>query len=338
MGKTKIAICSNDAEYRKRLITCWMHHYSERYDVFAYTSVQEIPKEQVDDYHVIVTDDTEIECWENINRIKERLVFLYEKDEDVPSLEGIVYEQKYQEVYKLQKKIEQMYKMTNRKLKKTSGQVVGVYALGNENKQLPFCAVCAQEYATKGKTIVINFQQNSSFETDEERKHIVFCMEDIMTMAKTGVFTKSRFLRALGQEENWDYVYSVKNTECLAEMTYEMYEKMLELLVQEFQYESIIINFGAPFSGMFDVMESCDDFYLLVANQEALNEREQFFLRELEARNMEAFGQKIVRLELPEAVTGALGWRRLSAQWRWSRVGDFVRWNMEEGKKDGPLV
>ena len=38
----------------------------------------------------------------------------------------------------------------------------------------------------------------------------------------------------IGYEENWDFVYSVKNMECLVEVNEGMFREAIKLLIQEF--------------------------------------------------------------------------------------------------------
>ena len=76
---------------------------------------------------------------------------------------------------------------------------------------------------------------------------------------------------AIGHENTWDYVYSVKNTECLAEVTDDTYKEMLKLLTQELGYEMIIINFGAVFLGVHSLMNLCERIYFLTHKPEAAN-------------------------------------------------------------------
>ena len=113
---------------------------------------------------------------------------------------------------------------------------------------------------------------------------------------------------------------------------------MVELLAESFEYEYIILNFGAVFRGIYDVMKSCDAFYFLTTRKETKNERELFFLEELELRGLEDFGQRINLVEMANAFEQSGGWRKTMAQWRWSDIGDFVRWSMKEGDKNGSIM
>lgn len=332
--KIKLAICSKDVEYRERFIRCWMHHYKSEYEIYAYETVKEIIISNRTLHHVIITDYVENEDIEVLRERQEKVIVLYSEDvaNSSEEVDFLVCEHKYQELYKIQKTVQGLVKEKEGiSSKKRECKMIGVYSLGCENQQIPFCAMAASEYGEKGKTLIINLQQNSGMETDIEAAFDSFGMEDVMTISETGIYTKARLFGAVGHEEKWDYIYSVKNSECLAEATNEMYERMIEVLVREMQYENIIINFGTVFPGMYRLMKGCDRFYFLVNKSDKRNYRENVFLKELEVRGFEDFIQKMIRIEIPVVNQWENGWKQIARQWRWSSVGDHLRWSMWEG-------
>lgn len=335
MKKGEIAFCIRDKVYRERLVRCWMYHYKHIYHVHVFSDIQEIVQKEKKTYKVIITDFYECIEIKKMQEIAEDILVLWEKESDITEIEkqeGVICTSKYQEVYKMEEKVKMQIESSKNLIKderylSRKSRKVGVFSVDYESMQMPFAALIACEYGEKEETLLINLQAYSGlqFESLLEEEGI-FGLEDLMTMSSKDVYSKGRLYGAIGHEQNWDYIYPPKNTELLSEGNDELYQKIIEMMAKEFDYRNIIINFGETFSGMSDLMEICDDFYMLVSKYHTMSAREKDFQKELKRKGKDVFIQQIKRIEMPYVhLKDYSDWKKVLQQWRWSEVGDMLR-------------
>ena len=60
-----------------------------------------------------------------------------------------------------------------------------------------------------------------------------------------------------------DVVYPLGNTECLCEVKNLTYQKLFQILAQEMNYTTIVLNLGSRFMGFFELLGSCQKIFLM---------------------------------------------------------------------------
>lgn len=328
MEKICLVVCMEDGEYQTRFIKCMMNHYKDVYELHVLEDMNHISSIDAGESRIIIVSDRkEVEIFAEECR---RIVLLQEDVEDRLSENAYVqYTQKYQEVYKIVDKIdllaEKKYKRNRHRNDKKISQIIGVYSLEKEEMQIPFCVLLAEVLADRRDVLLMDLQPFSGLATEQEDVNVSFGLEDLLTVATTEVYTSNRLKASIGREQNWDYIYPVKNTACLVEAGEEIYKKLLEILFEEMEYEYVIINFGAIFPGMLDFMEQCDYFYFLKTRAESFNWREASFLKEVGRLEKEDFLRKIAKIEIPMEFGRGQSWRQVAKSWLWGELGDLIR-------------
>lgn len=340
MDKTKLAICLKDLEYQARFVNCFMNHYKHQYEVHVFTHLSELKTEKPLEYAVIITGEyTTDEMADFVERGEQLLVLTSEETGDCP--EGIVYTQKFQEVYKIAELLHRLVadrvEYKNVSTKQTSCKWLGVYALTKEEYQIPFSALLARIYGEEKKVLVLDLQHFSGLSGCEEESGQMG-LEDLLSVAITGSYSKGRLLDCMGHESNWDYVYPVKNNQYLLEGSEDLYETLLELFEKELDYEIILINFGAMFSGQLELMERCKNVYLLGGKDRLGSWREETFVRELERSGKEELLCRIKRVELPIVPSADSGWRGIAEKWYWNAFGERMRQMLNEENAYGAVM
>ena len=331
MRKTKLALYFEDKEYQKRFVKCFMHHYEKFYEVHILNSVEELLEENASDFPVALLEG-ELEKFRAI----QGQVIIYLGQEEIQdflktSYEGIIFTEKYQEVYKIELLIRQRLREIGKepKLKDNASKRIkkfGVFSLECEKAQLPFCGLLGEEYGEQAGVLLLDLQMFSGLSQEklqEDRESLT--IEDLLTAATTGVYTKKRLLDAIGSEQNWEYVYPPLNTQCLAEAKKRTYDAMLEILIKEFGYQIVLINFGVVFDGIYDWMDSCDGFFLLVSGRDRQSEREIAFYEELKRQGKADLVEQMTCIEVPYWIEKNDSWKKTIQQWRWGEIGDQVR-------------
>lgn len=333
MRKTTIALCLGEREYQERFEHCWMNHYKHQYDVYLFSEIQELLQADIKDCKVILTDIVKTTELEKLKQLGIKIVVLWEKESDfadIEEMEDIIFTAKFQELYKIEEEVKHQIRKDEishigNGCDPKDCKVVGIFSLDCESMQMPFSALAACEYGEKTETLLINLQAYSGFVTEKEEVEVLG-MEDLMTMSTTEAYSRGRLFGTIGHEQNWDYIYPTKNAEFISEGDGQLYQKIVGLMIKEFNYQTIIINFGTVFSGISELFERCDEFYLLVSKENNFSWREREFQTDLERKEKNAFIQQIKRIEIPSAFRYESGdWRSLMQKWRWSEIGDKLR-------------
>lgn len=339
MKKIKLGICIGDEEYQKRFVKCWINHYKSQYELYVFKNLEEILVSEERKYEVILVEDVSVEQIEQLVKSYETIICLMEGEgsyEVSRKNANIRYLEKFQEVYKIESQVKQCAHTCEKSLgdlksENSKNQIVGIYSLDCESYQIPFAAMAAMEFGEKANTLVISLQAFSGLLVNEEinlENSENLGLEDLMAVATIGGYTEARLWGGIGHEQNWDYVYPAKNSECLAEVNREIYEGIINILIKELGYQVIILNFGTVFPGMFELMDRCDEFYFLVPKGNGTTWREMEFKKETIRRGKEDFFHRITRIEIPAFFGSNIEWKKLSHQWRWGNVGDRLRKHM----------
>jgi len=327
MHKKRLGICIQDKEYEERFVRCLMNHYREQYEIHVLSSLFEMLQFQELLFEVIITGDEEVENSESLARKGQNVLILREKEMEKERQEHLAYVEKYQEVYKIVEELKMLTEDVHeqKKCDNKGYKMIGISSLNCESLQLPFAALCASVYGENQPVLFVDLQPFSGMESEEVPEEEIFGMEDVLSIASTGIVTPNRILGAIRHETKWDYIRPVKNTECLVEANEDIYQKMIEMMVQEQGYQVIIVNFGATFTGMFEFMGRCQQFYLLREKGKYSLSREQAFFCEMKRRGKDTFLERIVHMELPVTSGKELDWRGISKQWLWGTVGNQLR-------------
>lgn len=323
--KLKLAICMEDETYQERFVKCLMNHYKDRYELHVLDMQPELLKEGCEDYDGFILGDYDLEQIGWKDEKKERTILLDE-------------ENKYLEVYKIMESLEVLLGnsgITEHKGRKNVKQVIGVYSFTLPHMQIPLAATLASVFGEIGKTIVVDTQEHSGLGLLRKENEVQLSLEDMMVMATARNHTKGRLLSAIGHHQPWDYVYPVKNSCCLSEGSGQVMQGVIDLLVKELDYETVIVNLGTTFSGMKEMAEMCDYLYLPYAKGETGSWREKQFIEEMERKGKNDVFHRICRIEIPPVSGGDGDWERIAEQWKWGSMGDGLRKMIWEAASNG---
>jgi hypothetical protein len=172
--------------------------------------------------------------------------------------------------------------------------------------------------------LLIDLQENSGI------SQMVDCqgevgIEDMLVMAESETYSQSRLLSCIGHLDRTDFVYPTSNTECLCEVQNGTYQKLFQLLWHEMNYGTIILNMGSRFVGFFDLLDSCNEIYLMKSRGGLGQWREKEFYSELELRGNDHIKENLREITIPLMQTPMVSYERLVEQWKWNEFGDSIR-------------
>jgi hypothetical protein len=310
-----------------------MNHYREQLELHIYTETEAL-WEAEDSFDVIVLSDDPGTPAARSHTVP--VIYLYDAEVDVEKLQegGVIFVDKYQEVNKI---VDEILKQIGEEIRnvRQSGSVLGrqqllaVYALSENEYQLPFAVTLASILSEKERVLLLDLQENSGL------SQMVECtggagIEELLVMAESGKYSKSRIVSCIGHLDRTDIVYPASNTECLCEVQNGTYQKLFRLLEQEMDYSTVVLNMGSRFVGFFDLLESCSEVYLLKSRGGLGQWREKEFFSELEMRGNERLQDRLREIPIPLVATPMVSCERLVEQWKWNELGDSIRRMMPE--------
>ncbi len=324
--RLKIAICMKEGEYLKRLSGCLMNHYQGNMEIHIFTDVEQMAVLNGAEYHGFLIGDYNPHSSELKSIPREKMLYLKEFEEEVKE-NGQFYEvSKYEEVPRIVDMLEMLGGNKERVLAQNEENTrkmkqIGVYTLNEAHMQFPFFMTLANILAEKKRVLVMDLQENSGLGAEEVHAS---GMEDVMAMAKTQKYTRGRLIAAMGHFLQWDYIYPVRNSECLCEGDYHLYKSILQIMEKEMNYDVVIINFGVRFQGFFQLLSDCNECFFL-GEQSKKNWREKAFYEEVEKRGSIDLVDKFLRIHMPENRNTEVFPQKLAEQWIWSELGDYLR-------------
>lgn len=337
MNKTKLAICIRDQEYQARFVNCFMNHYKDKYELHVFSDMEQLIQAEKMEYPAIITEDYSTEELAIFVERRVIVILLADARPEDNKEELVHLIEKYQEVYRIEEQIQRILgdKITqNHSSCIQSGyKCIGIYSLTQEAYQIPFTALLGKIVGKTERVLILDLQNYSGLSKLGGASSMG--LEDLLSVVSTGNYCKSRLLDCIHREADYDYIYPVHNHQCLIEGSKAIYDELLRILVQEFGYEYILINFGAMFTGQIDMMAQCHSFYLLRSKDATINWREEAFFQELERQEKQDFLIHITNIEIPSNGSREEDWNVIADKWNWGSLGETVRHLMEKERQNG---
>ena len=334
MKRVRLGICMNDREYGDRFTNCLMMHYRDQLELHIF-SQEDVPKEAWGSLDAILFADERV--LEDVLGSTIPAIYLYEEDENVDKYveKGVYLVDKYQEVNKIVDEIlkqigEEIRGVGNTTSSRRSLQVLAVYSLAENELQLPFAVTLSSILSEKERVLLLDLQENSGLSQLLEDVSSTG-MQELLVMAESEKYSRSRMMDCIGHLDRTDVVYPIGNTECLCEVKNSTYQKLFQLLAQEMDYTTIVLNLGSRFVGFFELLGSCREIYLMKRRGGLGQWREKEFLAELKKRGEERLSENLREIQLPRVAAPMVSCERLIEQWKWNEFGDSIRRMMPVG-------
>ncbi len=332
MPKSRLIICIEDTEYERRFTNCLLNHYKDQFELHIYNTMEFLERTNPKSYDVAICAG----CLEQILQMDNTkgipILYLYDMDENISNdirLEvQLSFAEKYQSVNLI---VDEVLKLIGNEVREISSyitsdkpQLLAVYSLSGSEFQLPFAVTLGSILGDRYKTLLVDLQENSGLtKMSSEKKESG--LEDMLVMAESGKFSKTRMISCIGHLENFDYIYPPDNSECVCEISYSTYKTLFLMLTRELNYQLIIVNLGGRFNGFFEMISESQKLFLLVKNGGLVKWREMEFCRELEQKGHSDIQDKMEDVELPLIQNPGMDCERVVQQWKWDEFGNLIR-------------
>lgn len=330
MKRIRLGVSIADTEFMDRFCSCLMRHYKELIELHIFSDKETLFKEQSNLDAVLVSEMPLTET------AKVPVIYLYD-DEDAgvwEEKEGVHLVDKYQGVNQIVNEIlqqvgEEVQGMKSGLRMHKPVKIFAVYSLSETEYQLPFAVTLASIMGEKAKLLLLDLQENSGL-SQLFGEHSGSGLEELLVMTAGEKCTGSRVLASIGHMDKVDYVYPALNSECLSETSATSYQKLMENLSQQLDYEMVVLNLGSRFEGFFRLIEACEDLYLLKGRSGLGEWRQKEFIEEMSRRLPASALERIHEIELPKMNPSAISCERLVETWKWDGLGDTIRRWMPE--------
>lgn len=340
MQKIRVGICIADTEYESRFTNCLMNHYRTQLELHIFTGCDQLLAQEGRQMEVCIMSN----CWEEFLSVKDQIhypvVYLLDQEEEnvtnsgQEEEKGVWFVDKYQEVNRI---VDEVLKRIGDEIKevqdsgyiKPKTRVAAVYSLSENEYQLPFSVTLASILSEKERVLILDMQENSGL-TQMVPCENDYGLEELLVMAEGGKYSYNRMSECIGHMEKADFVYPLKNTESLCEISAGTYLKLIQMLCGEMDYDLIVVNLGARFLGFFEVLNHCHEIYFMQKKGGLCKWREFEFMQEMNQRGYKNLKDKIIRVETPQLTTQVNSCERLVEQWKWNEFGDLIRGMMPE--------
>lgn len=335
MRKARIAICICDSEYGERFVSCLMKHYQKRLELHVFGSIEQFTQARKVPFEVCLLADCENDLSKVLENCTEPVLYLYDSEETKLDLqeyekgENVYFVEKYQEVNKIVDEVLLHISDEVRTVQETGSvmgntKMVAVYSLSENECQLPFSVTFGSILGEQERVLLIDLQENSGFSQVIEQQGVLG-LEELLVMAESGSYSKSRIASCIGHAHGMDFIYPVENTECLCEAQAGAYMTMFSMIASELAYDTVILNLGLRFQGFTEILSQCSQIYLMQRKGGMAQWREYEFLEELNKKGYGDITDKIVKVEIPLMNYPVVSFERVVEQWKWNELGDMIR-------------
>lgn len=324
MKKIRLGIYIEDGDYCERLTCYFMNHYKDQLEIHMYTELDQL--DEIGESEIDIMLSEEISEWKN-KQIP--LVQLADEPPIENAEEGIYFVEKYQEVSKI---IDEILKHVGGEVQDltTKGSLAGdakiyaVYSLAENQYQLPFAMTLASIFGDLKKVLLIDLQENSGLSKNlaQNEEHN---LDELLVMAESGRYSTNRINSCIGHFQKMDYVYPIANSECLCEISTVICNNLIQMFCKELDYDVVILNMGTRFRGFFDMLEKCEDVFLVQRRSAVSQWREYEFTQELMERGHQGVVERIKIIEPPIVTFPVSSCDKLVEQWKWNEFGDVIR-------------
>ena len=350
MSKRKVAIYDLDQTYRERFADYLMGHKAEEMEI-AIFSQKDYFLDALDTEHyqlaVLGRGYDEVEKVVEGKKIpvlvleeewpgsgKNRKYQEYAAEKTAFPEEEVWHILKYQSTEEI---VRQMYLLTDVRRRKEQilmgtpkAEIIGIFSPVKHEMQMMFSLLYAENLSKERKTLYVNFMEYSGFSrlfgTEKE-----YDLGDLVLQLRDGQLHQEECYRCIGEIENFSYLYPFQNPENLLEIGGEDIQRLLDAVIKNMGFESIVIDFGPQIKNFPEILELCTLVHCIGKNGYYFECQMEEFSDYLKRTMTESFFERFRIVDLPFQAKWIHGGGNLIEQLGWSEFGDFVREYMEGG-------
>ncbi len=334
MTKIKAAIYDTDKGYRERFVDYLMNYKAEEMELSVFSEeTYFLDALNVDKYHLFVLGCGYEEVLFKVKAMGIPILILAEYMQDYvkESLDfedkQIFYTSKYQSMDVITKRMQLMTEgMWTHKMPMTGSrrlEVIGVFSPVKHEMQMMFSLLYARNVVREGKVLYINLMEFSGFsELFGERD---YDLSDVMMLIRNEGYVAEDIHSYIYEMDNFSYICPSTNPENVKEIKGSDIKKLLEILADYTDYQTIILDIGTGITDYGEILLNCNKIYCLEKRGYLFEIQIIQFYAYLEKLGEAVFLERIESIEIPYQSKIVFGGGNLLERLNWSELGDFVR-------------
>ncbi len=345
MHKITIAFCEEEEEYQERFVTYLMEHKAEEIAVHVFSDVKHFVEGAMHcQFDLVLVGSGFLTLAKALWERRFPVLYLAEACSQVgeagnyqDGCEKMPCVFRYQSMETILHEIIALSQKSilrdGNEYKLLHTEVIGVYSPCGHEMQMPFSMVLARQQAAAGrKVLYINLIACSGFvelfDLEGERD-----LGDLLIKLRKGRLKPETFYQCVYQSEGISYIAPFYNPANLREMTMEDLTAVIAFIVQNTDFEMLLLDFGDGLAKFSEMLKLCSVVYCPMRQGFYYECRKNHFMKYLEETVGERFGQQLCFVNLPYSAKGIQGGMDVLRQLNYSDFGDYVRSYLEGGKE-----
>ena len=296
MNEKNLVICDREFRYANGL----GENVSERSElamqVYICTNLEHVVHfQERKRIHILIIDEKYTFAERKIANAEQVFVLTRDCCKDLQEHEKEIY--KYQHADKILAEIFEMYceKTENnilKSIKKKKREIVAVYSPIHRVGKTTFALALGKELAQKEKTLYLNLEEYADVEGRFMRADGRNLGDLLYYMRQEKGNFPLRLSNTLAKIDELDYVPPILNSTDLKEITISEWKRLLEQIVNESIYETIVLDLGESIHGLFDILHMCDRIYMPILENEISEKKLKRYEENLKLLQLDSILQK----------------------------------------------
>ena len=313
--KKILAVCDTEREYAIRFMNYLTEKENLPFEIRSFTSVETL-REFAGKHHIEILLISEKAADDEIRQLDIGTLFILAEDGSCITEEGFPEKGNCRQIYKYQSQsrvVREVMDCYGAEKVATGPEVIanptcvktGICSVSDPGQKVIFSMLYGRIAAEKLPSLYLNLEPRSGMEQLlPDPGESMRTLSDLMYFYRRGrsglIYQLNTMLRKFG---SLDYLLPVRDASDIGEMTEEQWTGMIGELTRTSTYRRILLDLDWQMNGFEELLQSCEEIYVIAHDDPVSRMRNRAFASELEER---AGREKIheVILPDPDAVPG----------------------------------
>lgn len=325
MKKIRVAVCDTDDIYRERLAEYLIRKKSGQIQTYAFSGKRRLQDQLKTEPVDIILYGRGFEVPEPEQEQDSLFIPMVEERSEVEAEGGIF---KYQSAEEI---LRQMYDCYLRKKQKNLGcscktkEIAAVYSPTHCMMQTAFALAMAQILSEEKRVLYLNLGEWSGF-CPWMRQEYQRDLADLLYLLSSYGGQRAGLLESVVHSfHRVDYIPPMNDAQLLAQTGAQVYESLLDMLIEKTEYDVILLDFGIMVPGFFSLLERCSSVYGVVEHCPWSRMRWQQFENSLMKQGQEELAGKLECVTLELSDYQMMEEEPVVQQWVNGKFGDRAR-------------
>jgi len=306
LDEKNLVVCDKEFRYANGLGENILERSELALRVHTCTSLESLKRlQQERKFHILIID--EMFAYEERSKMEAEQTFVLTKDtcRDLGNEEKEVY--KYQSADRILSIVFQSYyEKTNhnilKSVKKSKQNMYAVYSPIHRIGKTSFAIALGRELAKREKTLYLNLEEYADVDGRFMRAEGKNLGDLLYYMRQEEGTIALRISTMLGKMEGLDYIPPILVSTDLKEVTCEEWQTLLEGILAESAYETIILDLSESVQGLLSILQLCDRIYMPILDDGISSRKLKQYEQGLSQMELTELEEKTYRFVVPKDI------------------------------------